>query len=45
MFERNLCKIQYVGQSEGPFNIHLQNHRTNVQTETVIERLKGHKTF
>ena len=45
MFERNLCKIQYVEQSEGPFNIHLQNHRTNVQTETVIERLKGQKTF
>lgn len=45
MFERNLCKIQYVGQSEGAFNSHLQNHRTNVQTETVIERLKGQKTF
>ena len=43
-----LCKIQYVGKSETPFNLRLNNHRKDVNNPKAIPacnhcRIHGHK--
>ena len=40
LLECLLCRIQYVGQSETPFCIRLNNHRKNVKKPNAIEALK-----
>lgn len=36
LLECDLCKIQYVGESESPFNVHLYNHRKDVKDQSAI---------
>ena len=36
LMECVLCKIQYVGKSETPFNLRLNNHRKDVYNPTAI---------
>ena len=43
-----LCKIQYVGKSENPFNLRLNNHREDVNNLKAIPacnhfKIHGHK--
>ena len=35
-----MCKIQYVGKSETPFNIRLNNHRKDIKKQNAIEACK-----
>ena len=36
LMERILCKIQFAGKSETPFNLRLNNHRKDVNNLTAI---------
>ena len=40
LLECNICKIQYVGKSETPFNIRLNNHRKDVKHPDAIPACK-----
>ena len=51
LLECQICKIQYVGKTETPFNVRLNNHRSNAlhQKEDTIPTCKhfnneGHRT-
>ena len=40
LLECYICNIQYVGKSETPFNIRLNNHRTDVKNPNAIPTCK-----
>ena len=40
LLECIMCKIQYAGKSETPFNIRLNNHRKDIKKQNAIEACK-----
>ena len=40
MLQCRICKLQYIGKSEIPFNIHLNNHRKDAKSQASILAFK-----